>query len=62
MTVTMTVTVTKKKVQCLSLNVNTGFSYFGPKLNNVIPKDIKNSKSTDDFTTNLKGWISKNIH
>ena len=44
------------------LNVCTGFSYFGPKLYNVIPKDIKNAKSTDDFKTMLKGWICKNIH
>ena len=27
----------------------TGFSYFGPKLYNVIPKKIKDAKSTDDF-------------
>ena len=29
----------------------TGFSYFGPKLYNVIPKDIKEAKTTDDFKT-----------
>ena len=49
-------------IKCPELNVNTGFSYFGPKLNNVRPKDIKNSKSTNDFTTNLQGWIRKNTH
>ena len=40
----------------------TGFSYFGPKLYNMIPKDIKEAKTTDDFKTQLKGWIWKNIH
>ena len=40
----------------------TGFSYIGPKLYNMIPKDIKEAKTTDDFKTQLKGWIWKNIH
>ena len=39
----------------------TGFSYIGPKLL-MIPKDIKEAKTTDDFKTQLKGWIWKNIH
>ena len=42
--------------------VCTGFSYFGPKLYNMIPKDIKEEKTTDDFKTQLKGLIWKNIH
>ena len=41
--------------QKTKLNVHTGFSYLGPKLYNVIPKNIKNAKSTDDFKTKLKG-------
>ena len=40
----------------------TGSSYIGPKLYNMIPKDIKEAKTTDDFKTKLKGWIWKNIH
>ena len=40
----------------------TGFSYIGPKLYNVIPKDIKEAKTADDFKDQLKGWIWKNIH
>ena len=40
----------------------TGFSYIGRKLYNMIPKDIKEVKTTDDFKTQLKGWIWKNIH
>ena len=40
----------------------TGFSYIGPKIYNVIPKNIKEVKTTDDFKTKLKGWIWKNIH
>ena len=40
----------------------TGFSYIGPKLYNMIPKNIKEAKTTDDFKTKLKGWIWKNIH
>ena len=43
-------------------NLCTGFSYIGPKLYNMIPKDIKEAKTTDDFKTQLKGWIWKNIH
>ena len=41
----------KLRIKC------TGFSYLGPKLYNVIPKDIKEAKTTDDFKTQLKGWI-----
>ena len=40
----------------------TGFSYIGPKLYNMMPKDIKEAKTTDDFKPQLKGWIWKNIH
>ena len=40
----------------------TGFSYIGPKLYNMIPKGIKEGKTTDDFKTQLKGWIWENIH
>ena len=39
-----------------------GFSYIGPKLYNVIPNDIKEAKTADDFKDQLKGWIWKNIH
>ena len=35
----------------------TGFSYIEPKLYNMIPKDIKDVKTTDDFKTQQKGWI-----
>ena len=31
-----------------------GFSFIGPKLYNMIPKDIKEAKTTDDFKTQLK--------
>ena len=40
----------------------TGFSYIGPKLYNMIPKKIKEAKTTDDFKTQLKGWIWEKIH
>ena len=40
----------------------TGFSYIGPKQHNMIPKDIKEGKTTDDFKNMLKGWIWENIH
>ena len=39
-----------------------GFSYIGPKLYNMIPKNIKEAKTTDDFKIKLKGWIRENIH
>jgi hypothetical protein len=34
-----------------------GFSYIGPKLYNMLPKNVK-----DDFKNKLKGWIWENIH
>ena len=40
----------------------TGFSYIGPKLYNMIPKNIKEAQSTNLFKTSLKKWIWKNIH
>ena len=40
----------------------TGFSYFGPKLYNMVPKNIKDAKTTDDFKNKLKEWIWENIH
>ena len=40
----------------------TGFSYIGLKLYNMIPKNIKESKTTDDFENKLKGWIWQSIH
>ena len=46
----------KPRIKC------TGFSYLGPKLYNAIPKEVKEAKSTDEFKTQLKGWIWKNIH
>ena len=39
-----------------------GFSYIGPKLYNMIPNGIKETKTADDFKDRLKGWIWKNIH
>ena len=40
----------------------TGFSYFGPKLYNLVPKNVKDAKTTDDFKNKLKKWIWENIH
>ena len=40
----------------------TGFSYIGPKLYNMVPKSVKDAKTTDDFKSKLKGWIWENIH
>ena len=40
----------------------TGFSYIGPKLYNMVPKSVKDAKTTDDFKNKLKGWIWENIH
>jgi hypothetical protein len=36
--------------------------HIGPKLYNMIPKKIKEAKTTDDFKTQLKGWIWEKIH
>ena len=38
------------------------FSYFGPKLYNMVPKYIKEAKKTDDFKIKLKEWIWEKIH
>ena len=38
------------------------FSYFGPKLYNMVPKYIKEAKTTDDFKIKLKEWIWEKIH
>ena len=35
----------------------TGFSYIGPKLYNMVPKNIKDAKTIDDFKNKLKGCI-----
>ena len=43
-------------------SVSTAISYIEPKLYNMIAKDIKEAKTTDDFKTKLKEWIWKNIH
>ena len=40
----------------------TGFSYIGPKLFNMVPKNVKDAKTTDDFKNKLKKWIWENIH
>ena len=40
----------------------TGFSYFGPKLYNMVPKYIKEAKTMDDFKIKLKEWIWEKIH
>ena len=40
----------------------TGFPYIGPKLYNMIPKNIKEAQTTNVFKTLLKKWIWKNIH
>ena len=40
----------------------TGFSYIGPKLYNMIPKNIKEAQTTNVFKSLLKEWIWKNIH
>lgn len=39
-----------------------GFSYIGPKLYNMVPKNVKDAKTTDDFKNKLKEWIWKEIH
>ena len=40
----------------------TGFSYIGPKLYNIIPKNIKEAKTTDDFKTKLKAVMGMEEH
>ena len=40
----------------------TGFSHIGPKLYNMIPENIKEEKTTDNFKIKLKEWIWENIH
>ena len=49
------------RVHC-TRKTRIGFSYIGPKLYNMIPKNINEAKTTDDFKTQLKEWIWKNIH
>ena len=39
-----------------------GFSCIGPKLFNMVPKNVKDAKTTDDFKNKLKKWIWENIH
>ena len=39
-----------------------GFSYIGPKLFNMVPKKVKDTKTTDDFKNKLKEWIWEAIH
>ena len=39
-----------------------GFSYIGPKLYNMVPKNVKDAKTTDDFKNKLKEWICEKIH
>ena len=39
------------------ITVCTGFSYIGPKLYNMVPKNIKDAKTIDDFKNKLKGCI-----
>ena len=39
-----------------------GFSYIGPKLFNMVPKNVKDAKTSDDFKTKLKKWIWDDIH
>ena len=40
----------------------TGFSYIGPKLYNMVPKNIKEAKTADDFKNKLKyGKTSINL-
>jgi hypothetical protein len=34
-----------------------GFFYIGPKLYSIIPKNIEEAKTTDDFKTKLKGLV-----
>ena len=38
-----------------------GFSYFGSKLLNLLPCDIKETKNSNNFKSKIKEWIWKNI-
>ena len=38
-----------------------GFTYFGSKLLNYVPCDIKETKNSSDFKSKIKEWIWKNI-
>ena len=33
--------------------------YFGPKIWNIIPPDIRNPGNTEEFTRKIKCWIAK---
>ena len=46
----------------MSLSQAEGFSAWLGLAHDMISKDIKEAKTTDDFKTQLKGWIWKNIH
>ena len=46
----------KPRLKCI------GFSYIGPKLFNMLPKNVKDAKTTDDFKNKLKKWIWDDIH
>ena len=39
-----------------------GFSYIGPKLFNMLLKNVKDANTTDDFKNKLKKWIWEDIH
>ena len=42
----------KPRLKCI------GFSYIGPKLFNMLPKNVKDAKTTDEFKTKLNGCTS----
>ena len=45
----------KPKTKC------TGFTYFGAKLFNKLPCDIKETTNSNNFKSQMKAWIWKNI-
>ena len=52
-----------QSVQVLSFRAySIGFSYIGPKLFNMVPKNVKDAKTTDDFKNKQKKWTWENIH
>ena len=47
--------------QVKSVNCNLkALRYFGPKIRNIFPSDIKNSRTLREFSKKVKSWIPRN--
>ena len=49
------------KVPKMPKDKSKGFSYFGAKLLNILPYDVKETESSNIFKAKIKQWIWHNI-